>query len=301
MNESNSTKDSFQTKRLNKLSEEEALLLSEHLKHQRNSGIPLDSDQKSIDKMVAGLGDNRGLLRLRFADSLGAVGKLAVPALCDAMLSSDNVTVRRAAAKTLTLIEDPDSLPYLVTAFLNDQDSVVQGSAIGAMAAIGEEAVTPILNLLSNPETTEMQIGLANWALAFIGERGEKLLRDASSSSNLEIRKAAITALTSRIDTLNAVENKELLSTASRDNNSEIRAEAATLLGALEDVDWAIPLLISNLYDSDCWVRKNSALSLMKLNAIEAIATLEEREHQEEDKIVANVLKLTIQKLKQGI
>ena len=217
------------------------------------------------------------------------------------MLSSYNVTVRRAAAKTLTLIEDPDSLPYLVTAFLNDQDSVVQGSAIGAMAAIGEEAVTPILNLLSNPETTEMQIGLANWALAFIGERGEKLLRDASSSSNLEIRKAAITALTSRIDTLNADENKELLSTASRDNNSEIRAEAATLLGALEDVDWAIPLLISNLYDSDCWVRKNSALSLMKLNAIEAIATLEEREHQEEDKIVANVLKLAIQKLKQGI
>ena len=301
MNESNSTKDSFQTKRLNKLSEEEALLLSEHLKHQRNSGIPLDSDQKSINKMVAGLGDHRGLLRLRFADSLGAVGKLAVPALCDAMLSSDNVTVRRAAAKTLTLIEDPDSLPYLLTAFLNDQDTVVQGSAIGAMAAIGEEAVTPILNLLSNPETTEMQIGLANWALAFIGERGEKLLRDASSSSNLEIRKAAITALTSRIDTLNADENKELLSTASRDNNSEIRAEAATLLGALEDVDWAIPLLISNLYDSDCWVRKNSALSLMKLNAIEAIATLEEREHQEEDEIVANVLKLAIQKLKQGI
>ena len=117
----------------------------------------------------------------------------------------------------------------------------------------------------------------------------------------LEIRKAAITALTSRIDTLNADENKELLYTASRDNNSEIRAEAATLLGALEDVDWAKPLLISNLYDSDSWVRKNSALSLMKLNATEAIATLEEREHQEEDKIVANVLKLTIQKLKQGI
>jgi hypothetical protein len=39
----------------------------------------------------------------------------------------------------------------------------------------------------------------------------------------------------------------------------------------------------------------------MKLNAIEAIATLEEREHQEEDEIVTNVLKLAIQKLKQGI
>ena len=299
MTESSSIKNSTQNKRLDTLSDEEALLLSAHLKKQRNNGIPIDSDQESISKMVAGLGDQRGLLRLRFADSLGAVGQAAVPALCEAMLSSDNVTVRRAAAKTLTLIEDPNSLPYLISAFLKDQDSVVQGSAMGAMAAIGEEAVTPILNLLSNPEITEMQIGLANWALAFVDDRGSKILRDASNSSNVEIRKAAITALTSKIDTLNADENVDLLSNASRDDDAEIRAEAATLLGGLEDIDWAKPLLISNLYDTDSWVRKNSALSLIKLNATEAIATLEERELQEKDQIVANVIKLAIQKLKQ--
>ena len=299
MTESSSVKNSTQNKRLDTLSDEEALLLSAHLKKQRNNGIPIDSDQESISKMVAGLGDQRGLLRLRFADSLGAVGQAAVPALCEAMLSSDNVTVRRAAAKTLTLIEDPNSLPYLISAFLKDQDSVVQGSAMGAMAAIGEEAVTPILNLLSNPEITEMQIGLANWALAFVDDRGSKILRDASNSSNVEIRKAAITALTSKIDTLNADENVDLLSNASRDDDAEIRAEAATLLGGLEDIDWAKPLLISNLYDADSWVRKNSALSLIKLNATEAIATLEECELQEEDQIVANVIKLAIQKLKQ--
>ena len=299
MTESSSVKNSTQNKRLDTLSDEEALLLSAHLKKQRNNGIPIDSDQESISKMVAGLGDQRGLLRLRFADSLGAVGQAAVPALCEAMLSSDNVTVRRAAAKTLTLIEDANSLPYLISAFLKDQDSVVQGSAMGAMAAIGEEAVTPILNLLSNPEITEMQIGLANWALAFVDDRGSKILRDASNSSNVEIRKAAITALTSKIDTLNADENVDLLSNASRDDDAEIRAEAATLLGGLEDIDWAKPLLISNLYDTDSWVRKNSALSLIKLNATEAIATLEECELQEEDQIVANVIKLAIQKLKQ--
>ena len=131
MTESNHIESSSNIERLNKLSEVEALVLSEHLKEQRRSGIPLDSDQKSISRMVAGLGDPRGLLRLRFADSLGSVGQAAVPALCEAMLSSDNVTVRRAAAKTLTLIEDPESLPDLVCAFLNDQDSVVQGSAMG--------------------------------------------------------------------------------------------------------------------------------------------------------------------------
>ena len=154
MTESSSVKNSTQNKRLDTLSDEEALLLSAHLKKQRNNGIPIDSDQESISKMVAGLGDQRGLLRLRFADSLGAVGQAAVPALCEAMLSSDNVTVRRAAAKTLTLIEDPNSLPYLISAFLKDQDSVVQGSAMGAMAAIGEEAVTPILNPVSYTHLT---------------------------------------------------------------------------------------------------------------------------------------------------
>ena len=127
----------------------------------------------------------------------------------------------------------------------------------------------------------------------------EKILKDASISSNSNIRKAAITALTSRIDTLNADENKDLLSNASSDDDSEIRAEVATLLGGLEDVDWAKPLLISNLNDPDSWVRKNSALSLIKLNAIEAVETLEQRETQEEDQIVANVIKLAIQKLKQ--
>jgi hypothetical protein len=38
---------------------------------------------------------------------------------------------------------------------------------------------------------------------------------------------------------------------------------------------------------------------LIKLNAIEAVETLEQRETQEEDQIVANVIKLAIQKLKQ--
>ena len=301
MSKDNPAGKSIQSHPTNQLSEEEASQLAAHLKKQRSEGLPIKTDQDSISKMIAGLGDPRGLLRLRFADSLGFVGKAAGPALCDAMLSSDSVTVRRAAAKTLTLIEDPSTLPDLVHAFLNDQDSVVQGSAMGAMAAIGEEAVTPILNLLTNPKTSEMQIGLANWALAFIEDSGSKILEDATTSSNSKIRKAAITALTNRIDTQNAEKNKELLSKASNDDDSEIRAEVATLLGALEDIDWAQSLLIANLNDPDSWVRKNSALSLMKLNAKEAIKVLEERQTAEDDEIVSNVIELVVQKLKQGL
>ena len=75
---------------------------------------------------------------------------------------------------------------------MTDSDSVVQGSAMGAMAAIGQEAVEAILTILKNPDSSEMQIGLANWALAFIGDRAPDALREAAYSENASVRKAAI-------------------------------------------------------------------------------------------------------------
>ena len=85
------------------LNQEEALNLANHLKEKREAGLLVDSDPESIAAMVAGLGDPRGLLRRRFSESLGSVGKPAVPALCRAMRFSSQVTVRRASAKTLIL------------------------------------------------------------------------------------------------------------------------------------------------------------------------------------------------------
>ena len=280
------------------LREQEALDLASHLKEKLRVGLPIDSDPDSINKMVAGLGDPRGLLRLRFADSLGAVGKAAVPALCQAMISSDQVTVRRAAAKTLTLIADPSSLPALLSSLMTDSDSVVQGSAMGAMAAIGQEAVEPILTILRNPDSSEMQIGLANWALAFIGDRAPDALREAACSENDSVRKAAISALGSQIQSLDDQQARDLLNRALNDSCSEIRAEAVTLLGKLEDTIWAEPMLLPALSDPDTWVRKNSALSLMKLGVKSSIPRLEELSHQENDQIVKNVLLLAIRQLK---
>ena len=153
------------------LSQEEALDLANHLKEKLRAGLPIDADPESIATMVAALGDPRGLLRRQISEGLGSIGKAAVPALCQAMRRSDQVTVRRAAAKTLTLIADRNSLPDLLTTFLTDTDSVVQGSTMGAMASMGEESIGAILSIVENPESTEMQIGLANWALTLIGDR----------------------------------------------------------------------------------------------------------------------------------
>ena len=279
------------------LSEAEALDLASHLKEKLKSGVSIESDPASISKMVAGLGDPRGLLRRSFSESLGSIGKVATPALCKAMLTSDQVTVRRAAAKTLTLIGDTASLPDLLSAFLGDEDSVVQGSAMGAIAAMGEQAVEPILSIIENPKSTEMQIGLANWALTIIGDRDPQALHEATTSTNANVRKASIFALASNIQTLDIEADKDLLINALSDSYAEIRAEAVTLLGKLDDIDNAGPLLIPLLSDPDIWVRKNSALSLMKLRATSSLNALQERAKVEDDAIVLNVVKLAVAQL----
>lgn len=281
------------------LNEEEANELAQELKQQLRNGQVPAADGESIERMVAGLGDPRGLMRLTFAESLGVVGKAAVPSLCRALAEHESVTVRRAAAKTLTLIEDPRALPVLKQALLQDPDPVVQGSAVGAMAAVGEEAIDGMLEILINPSSTAMQLGLASWGLAFVGARAPEALRKAATSEHAEIRCAAIAALGDQIQALGDDAARELVENALTDAETDVRAEAATLLGKLHSPDWAVPRLEPLLSDPQGQVRKNAALSLMKLQAAGSIASLSKQLEREQQADVKAVLQLAINQLDQ--
>ena len=282
------------------LNQDEATQLAEELKQQIRNGVIPAGDSESIERMVAGLGDPRGLMRLTFAESLGVVGKAAVPSLCRALSEHDSVTVRRAAAKTLTLIEDPRALPVLLKALLNDPDPVVQGSAVGAMAAVGAEAIDGLLEVLINPNSTAMQLGLASWGLAFVGARAPEALRNAATSDHAAIRCAAIAALGDQIQSLDDSEAKGLVEQGLKDSDRDVRAEAATLLGKLHNPAWAAPLLEPMLNDPEGQVRKNAALSLMKLQATASRPALDIRLSQEDQTDVQAVLKLAINQLNQA-
>ena len=281
------------------LNEDEASELAKELKQQLRNGEVPAADGESIERMVAGLGDPRGLMRLTFAESLGVVGKAAVPSLCRALAEHESVTVRRAAAKTLTLIEDPRALPVLQKALLQDPDPVVQGSAVGAMAAVGEEAIDGMLEILINPSSTAMQLGLASWGLAFVGARAPEALRKAATSEHAEIRCAAIAALGDQIQALGDDAARELVENALTDAETDVRAEAATLLGKLHSPDWAVPRLEPLLSDPQGQVRKNAALSLMKLQAADSIASLSQQLEREQQADVKAVLQLAINQLDQ--
>ncbi len=248
-----------------KLDQKQAEDFAEDLKVKLRDGTDLDKDYKNIQLMIAGLADPRGLIRRTFSEALGKTGKAATSALCEALLNNKNVTVRRAAAKTLKLVGDPSALPHLLNALLNDADPVVQGSSAGAMAIFGEPAIELLEKVLKDPHSDAMQKGLASWGFSFIGAEAPSALRKAAISSYSEVRAAAVAALGDQIQTLEDAEAKNILMQAINDPSPQVRVEAASLLGQLQQPDWAEEALINKLKDEEPLVRKNAALSLMKL------------------------------------
>ena len=276
------------------LTEEEALQLADVLSGKLSEGEIPKSDAESLKRMVAGLGDARGALRLTFAKSLGAVGDEALPILCKALRQHQNVIVRRASAKTLNLIGNKDALPYLLEAFLEDDDPVVLGSSAGAMATIGPDAMDSLLGILKNPDCTPFQVGLINLALSFIGAKAPEALLKAADSDVAEVRVAAISALGDQIQKGDNLRAQNRVFQALEDVSADVRAEAITLIGKSCDAEDVETLLLKKLSDEDTQVRKNTALSLMKLDAIGSIQQLKIAEQKEDDPDVKAVLKVAI-------
>ena len=281
------------------LTEQEALELAEVLKQKLVDQETPSSDQTSIKQMVAGLGDQRGALRLTFAQSLGNVGEAAIPYLCDAMKNNPNVIIRRASAKTLNLIGSKKALPNLIEAFKTDPDPVVQGSSAGAMATIGVPAIEDLLKILTEPNCTAFQVGLINLALSFIGSKAPDALNNAIQSENIEIRIAAITVLAEQIQSGRYQSASKTLLKALSDQSSEVRAEAATMVGKTLEPEDASEKLCELLSDESVQVRKNTSLALMKMEAEGSIRPLKNAAAIEKDEQVKSVMNVAIKILEQ--
>ena len=202
--------------------------------------------------------------------------------------------VRRASAKTLNLIGNKDALPYLLEAFLEDDDPVVLGSSAGAMATIGPDAMDSLLGILKNPDCTPFQVGLINLALSFIGAKAPEALLKAADSDVAEVRVAAISALGDQIQKSDNLRAQNRVFQALEDVSADVRAEAVTLIGKSCDAEDVETLLLKKLSDEDTQVRKNTALSLMKLDAIGSIQQLKIAEQKEDDPDVKAVIRVAI-------
>jgi bilin biosynthesis protein len=232
------------------------------------------SDHQLLQRLVEGLGDTRGLVRLQFAEALGDIGESATPFLVTALTTHENVVVRRAAAKTLTIIADPEAVPPLLKAFLQDEDTVVRGSAAGALARTGEAAAPALLDILGSSQYPEDTKGHAAWALAFMGSEAADYLYKALNSDSLDVRCAVIGAIAHVAQEQVDEKSCNILVTALTDPEPLIRVEAASAIGQI-NYPPAVPHLILALQDTDLDVRKAAVSSLGKLGDSVALSPLE--------------------------
>ena len=283
------------------LSHEETDELLDQVNRQLANGTFSYQDQEIIKQMVECLGDTRGLVRLGFAEALGVVGKPAVDTLIDALLHHSNEVVRRAAGKTLTLIEDPVAIPHLIHALLNDEDTVVQASAIGALARIGIASVTPLLEVLASPNSSESNKGHAAWGLAFIGAPAKDKLYTAYNCDSPAVRAAVVGAIAKiaqedRHDT----QSLNLLVNALKDTVADVRSEAAAVLGNLK-YQPAIPTLLDLLHHPEAETRQSAALSLMKIGDRQSIPALQTALDQESNPQTSKAINLAVSLLQKQV
>jgi bilin biosynthesis protein len=112
----------------------------------------------------------------------------------------------------------------------------------------------------------------------------------AVSSTNPEIRIAALSALAEQAQKHENTEVRLLILNALKDPDSEVRAEAATIVGKSMDQEEAANQLHELLRDENDQVRKNTALSLMKMESVISIDSIENAILKESDEQVKGVL-----------
>ncbi len=278
------------------LSHEEADVLILDVQRQQAAGTFDATDEALIVQLVEGFNDTRGMKRLAFAEILGKVGKPATPALIDGLANHENPVVRRACAKTMTLIADPVTIPTLVNALLTDEDTVVHGSAVGAIAVMGEEAAPVLLDIVASDNYPDSSKGLATWGLSFVGTAGAMHLYNAIDSDNEEVRSAVIGALTTLVQESEDQQALGLILSGLSDTSSMVRSEAAAALGKLSNPT-VVPHLTTVLGDANADVRKTAAMAMMKIGSEDAIAPLKNALTYETDETIQPVFRLAIAQL----
>jgi bilin biosynthesis protein len=185
--------------------------LFEQLKHpnpymrERAMADLLDANAPdTISRLMNVLDSDDVVYRRAAVKGLGLFGTQAVPPLVDALLQSENVTVRGSAAKALAQVainypEEPfpeNGLQGLQAA-ISDDNPVVHIAAIMALGEIGEPAFEILSDAFQTTENIAVQVSIAN-AFATLGDaRSAALLTQiaADETADTYVRETATSAL----------------------------------------------------------------------------------------------------------
>ena len=208
--------------------------------------------------------------RERAAEALGDRGEPeALPSLVEAALNDESLNVQLAAETSIHKI----GVEELVWLLLNHEDPKVREAAAHGLGLLGStDAVNPLWEALSTDEDAEVRVATIE-ALGRIrgGQAVEAILEAALTDTEAMVRAAAVREL-GELGAMEAVEAAiELLG---EDIADEVRAAAAWTLGALGDDAALQPLLDARSNDPAEAVRAAAAEALEQWSTEDLIQTL---------------------------
>jgi bilin biosynthesis protein len=175
-----------------------------NLREQAMFAIVDHRDETTIPRLMAALDDEDTTYRRAAVKTLGAVGIDTIPVLVEALLTSDNVTVRGSAAKALAqvAINYPEiPFPQLgldgLRQSLDDANPVVYIASAMALGEIGEPALPILLDVMKTTDNMALQLSIVNALGAVQGDQAAAALEAICSDNAIEgyVKETAISAL----------------------------------------------------------------------------------------------------------
>jgi HEAT repeat protein/beta-lactamase regulating signal transducer with metallopeptidase domain len=205
---------------------------------------------------------------------------IAVPALILALKDAD-VEVRRAAANSLSNLEDPRAVPGLIEA-LKDSDAEVRACAARGLGSLEDKRAVPGLVALLKDGNKEVRGAALNALHSMPEDVPDEAILGAINDSDPEVRAAAIGLALNRIqqrdDDENARPDPRYVAAFTRllsDASADTRQQAVEALGESHLTE-APSGLLAAAKDKNADVRQAVACSLGEIGDARSVPTLKE-------------------------
>lgn len=175
-----------------------------HLRDRAMWELVDNPDATTITRLMSILDDEDTIYRRAAVKTLGAIGHDTVPPLVEALLNSENVTVRGSCAKALAQVainypEEP--FPPLgiegLTTALQDPNPVVNIAAVMAMGVIGTPIVNILIEALQTTDNPALAMSIVNTLSEIDDPRSLEAINNllADESTDSYVRESATSAL----------------------------------------------------------------------------------------------------------
>lgn len=175
-----------------------------HMRERAMLQLAEERTAETIPRLMAILDEENVEYRRAAVLALGVIGVDSVPSLVEAMLNSDDPTVRSSCAKSLAQISlnhpevsFPESGMQALKTAMSDENPVVHIAAVMALGQIGAPALDILVETLKTTDNLTVSVAILN-ALGSLGDpRAADILAQLSTDETVDpyVRESATSAL----------------------------------------------------------------------------------------------------------